>query len=197
MTNCSRLLKVLSVPLLAAVLGGCGGLPGAPAPKETAPSTSPGASSLPVAPDAPQDSGRPATSQPTEPAMPPPVCEGGPFGCRTYQSVSGRDSSGELAWLQSQPLEVSTVFVNGTWTVGVKTPCNHLGIEVDVQGDQLLTTNIISTAMACLGPEGGYENWTHALFKQAVTWKLEGQSLVLQNAHGTVEFRDSGPNPNL
>ncbi|WP_442784841.1 META domain-containing protein [Arthrobacter sp. CG_A4] len=129
--------------------------------------------------------------------MPLPFCEGGPFGCRSYQSVGGRDSSGELAWLQSQPLVVSTVFVNGTWTVGVKTPCNGLGVEVDLQGDQLIPGEIIATAVGCLGPESGYEAWTHELFRLAVTWTRDGQSLVLRNSHGTVEFRDSGPNPNL
>lgn len=197
MTDLSRLLKLLTVPFLAAVLGGCGGLPGAPSPKDTAPSTSPGESSLPAAPDAPQDSQQPGTNLPTTSPVQIPICEGGPLGCRSYSSVGGRDDSGELAWLQTQPLVVATVFVNGTWTVGVKTPCNYLGVEVDVQGEQLLTTNIIATAMACLGPESGYETWTHELFKQPVTWKMDGQSLVLQNSHGTVEFRDSGPNPNM
>ncbi|WP_426998614.1 META domain-containing protein [Pseudarthrobacter sp. N5] len=129
--------------------------------------------------------------------MPTPTCEGGPFGCQAYTSVSGRDSSGELAWLKDQPLVVSSVFVNGTWTVGVKTPCNGLGVEVDVRGDQLIPGSIVSSAMACPGPESGYENWTHGLFKKAVTWTLDGQSLVLQNSYGTVVLVDSGPNPNL
>ncbi|WP_162943721.1 META domain-containing protein [Arthrobacter celericrescens] len=95
--------------------------------------------------------------------------------------------------MTSKPLEVSMVYVNDTWTVGVKTPCNSLGVEVKVQGDRWIPGQIIMTAMACLGPESSYENWTHKLFSQPVTWKLDGTALVLRNGHGTVELKDAGP----
>ncbi len=126
---------------------------------------------------------------------PQPSCQGGPFGCRTFTSVGGRDGSGELEWLKAQPLVVSSIFVNGSWTIGVGTPCNSLGVDVTVEGNQLIPGTIIATAMACQGPEGSYENWTQELFKQAVTWELAGESLVLRNSHATVELKDSGPNP--
>jgi hypothetical protein len=190
----ARLSGVAGSILLAIAIAGCGDLPGAPAPKPPAPSSL--ASSLPDPPDRPVQSGQPVPPE-TYPPAPKPICEGGPFGCRTYTSVSGRDATGELEWLQSQPLEVSAVFVNETWTVGVKTPCNSLGVEVAVEGSQLIPHNIIATAMACLGPESGYEAWTHELFKQPVTWELAGDSLVLRNNHGTVELTDSGPNPHV
>ncbi|MBO1266523.1 META domain-containing protein [Arthrobacter cavernae] len=89
------------------------------------------------------------------------------------------------------------VFVNGTWTVGVKTPCNHLGVEVEVNGGTWIPGRRISTAMACLGPESNYETWTHRLFEQPVTWSLEGNSLKLHNAHGSVEFQEAGPIPHM
>jgi len=85
------------------------------------------------------------------------------------------------------------VFVNGTWTVGVKTPCNSLGVEVEVQGERWLPGRIVATAMACPGPESGYENWTRELFTEPVTWTLDGTTLVLRNGHGTVELKDAGP----
>lgn len=126
---------------------------------------------------------------------PRPSCEGGPFGCSTFTSVSGRDGSGELEWLKAQPLVVSSVLVNGTWTIGVQTPCNSMGVNVAVEGNQLIPGEIISSAMACLGPESGYENWAHKFFSQAVTWELAGETLLLQNGHGAVELKDSGPSP--
>lgn len=179
MTDRSRLLRLLTLSLFAVALGGCSGIPAPPEPS-----------------DAPQDSSGAAIPQPATSSLQGPVCAGGPFGCRTYSSVSGRDSSGELAWLQTQPLVVSTAFVNGTWAVGVKTPCNGLSVEVDVRKDKLIPGEISAKPKGCLGPASGYQNWACALFKQTVTWRLVARSLVLRNSHGTVEFQDSGPNPN-
>ncbi len=163
-------LTVLILVFMA--LAGCGNAPGAPPPEESLSSS--------------------AAGTPTGP-VPGPVCEGGPLGCRLYRSTGGRDATGDLAWLKSEPLEVSMVFVNGTWTVGVKTPCNNLGVEVKVDGNRWLPGRIIATAMGCPATEGGYENWTHELFKQPVTWTLDGPTLLLRNSHGTVELTDSGP----
>ncbi|WP_427133262.1 META domain-containing protein [Pseudarthrobacter sp. S9] len=126
-----------------------------------------------------------------------PVCAGGPLDCRMYRSVSGRDATGELSWLKTQPLEVSSVFVNRTWTIGVKTPCNYLGVEVQVQGDRMIPGRTIATAMGCLGPESGYEAWVTELFSQPVIWRVDGRSLVLRNSHEAVEFEDAGPNAQL
>lgn len=211
----SRMARAVLVAVaLTVALGGCGDLPGAPAPKPTIP-VAERASQIPLPPDSPlepgvplgsaepwksdppSDPGEPLEPMPASPATPNPVpsCQGGPFGCRTFTSVGGRDGSGELEWLKAQPLEVSSIFVNDTWTIGVGTPCNSMGVSVTVQGNQLIPGDIVSTAMACQGPEGSYENWTHELFKQAVTWELVGESLVLRNGHGTVELKDSGPNP--
>ena len=198
----SRVAGVIAVTL---VLCGCGGAPpsgpGAQSPEPTGPFTG-SASQVPVPPDWPMEPSRPAESGraalpvPTETPShnPRPTCEGGPFGCRTYTSVSGRDGTGELEWLHSQPLVMSSVFINGTWTIGVKTPCNYLSVEVSVEGSVLVPGNMISTAMACLGPESGFESWTHGLFQEPVSWELAGGSLVLKNKHGTVELTDSGPN---
>jgi heat shock protein HslJ len=70
-----------------------------------------------------------------------------------------------------------------------------MGMNVTVKGNQLVPGDSISTAMACLGPESGYESWTQELFGQTMTWELTGESLVLQNSHGTVKLKDSGPDP--
>lgn len=180
----SLLPEAAGVTLMIMALGGCGGVPGADlgSPLQTAPE-----------PTSDTESAMPDTRSP----LPGPGCEGGPFGCRTFTSTGGRDSSGELEWLHSDPLVVSSVFVNGTWTVGVKTPCNYLNVEVAVEGSQLIPGQKSSTAMACLGPAGGFESWTHKLFEQTVNWELTGESLLLRNGHGTVELKDSGPNTKL
>ncbi|WP_458113627.1 META domain-containing protein [Arthrobacter sp. R1-13] len=191
----SRKARVLPLAVaLAVALGGCGDLPGAPAVKPTVPVAST-LSEPPVPPDSLSEPGVPQETMPagTTTPYPQPSCEGGPFGCRTFTSVGGRDGSGELEWLKAQPLAVSSIFVNGTWSIGVQTPCNSMGVDVTVKGNQLIPGDIVSTVMACQGPEGGYENWTHELFNQAVTWELTGESLVLRNSHGTVELKDSGP----
>ncbi|WP_426979831.1 META domain-containing protein [Pseudarthrobacter sp. O4] len=157
----------------------------------------PGATPGSSAPDLTSGSRSPVVSASSTPGPQTRYCEGGPLGCRIYRSVGGRDGSGELDWLRTQPLEVSSVFVNGTWTIGVKTPCNHLGVEVDVRAGQLIPGRTISTAMGCLGPESGYEDWAMQLFRQPVDWELDGASLILRNGHGTVEFDDAGPNTQL
>lgn len=183
-----------AVPVLLVALSGtvaaCGNAPGAPDPGGRG-TTSPTQMS-PTAPDE-APSAIPTRTTP----VPGPVCKGSPLGCRIYRSTGGRDGTGELAWLKSMPLEVSMYYVNETWTVGVKTPCNGLGVEVKTEAGKWIPGNIIATAMGCPGPESGYENWTHELFKQPVTWKLDGTKLVLHNSHGTVELRDAGPNPHM
>jgi heat shock protein HslJ len=170
--------------LMTMAVGSCAGVPGADQ-----------GSPLPAAPDSSfgTETAGPDTGSP----IPGPSCEGGPFGCRTFTSTEGSDASGELEWLHSQPLVVSSTFVNGTWTVGVKTPCNHMSIEVSVEGNQLIPGQTISTAMACAEPAGGFESWTRELFEQTVKWELTGESLLLQNGHGTVVLKDSGPSTKL
>ncbi|WP_171906544.1 META domain-containing protein [Arthrobacter sp. SW1] len=128
---------------------------------------------------------------------PKPVCEGGPLGCRLYRSTGGRDATGELAWLKEVPLEVTTYFVNGTWNVGVKTPCNGMGVEIELEGTRWIPSEIAQTLMLCEGPRGERENWASDLFKAPVTWKLDGAKLTLKNSHGTVEFKDAGAAPHM
>jgi META domain len=194
----SRLAAYAVMVLLLGTLAACGNAPGAPAPepRKTDPEL---ISSLPTSPapdqPAPDQTAGSQTPDGSKTEGPKPVCEGGPLGCRRYKSTGGRDATGELAWLKSKPLEISMVYVNDTWTVGVKTPCNHLGVEVKVQGERWIHVNTIMTAMGCPSLEGSYEDWTIKLFKQPVTWKLNGTTLVLHNSHGTVEFRDAGPIP--
>ena len=197
LSTMARALPLVLALAVTVALGGCGDLPGAPASKPTIP-VEVTASEVPVPPDAPLESGQPSetASAGMNTPNPEPSCQGGPFGCRRFTSVGGRDGSGELEWLKSQPLVVSSMFVNGSWTIGVGTPCNSMGVEVTIQGNQLIPGDIITTAMACQGPESSYEDWARQLFKQAVTWELGGESLVLRNSHGTVELKDSGPYPN-
>lgn len=196
------LRRVLVLPLLAAALAGCGGLPGAPAPappepgpvRKTPPAAPDGPGTRDSPPAPPPDAPAPGGSAPPAEAPPAPYCEGGPLDCRIYRSIGGRDFSGELGWLSEQPLEVSNVFANGTWTIGVMTPCNDLGVEVEVRAGQLVPGRIIGTAKACPGAEAGYEEWVRELFSRAVRWERGGGSLAFSNDHGTVEFQDAGPN---
>jgi heat shock protein HslJ len=175
---------VAGATLMTLALGSCAGLPGADQ-----------GSPLPAAPDS--SSGTESAVPDTRSPIPRPSCEGGPFGCRTFTSTEGRDASGDLEWLQSQPLVVSSAFVNGTWMVGVKTPCNHMSVKVSVEGNQLIPGQTISTAMACSEPASGFESWTRELFEQTVQWELTGESLLLQNGHGIVVLKDSGPSTKL
>ncbi|WP_461163482.1 META domain-containing protein [Arthrobacter sp. R4-81] len=193
----SRKARVLPLAVaLAVALGGCGDLPGAPAVKPTVPVAST-LSEPPVPLDSLSEPGVPQETMPagTTTPYPQPSCQGGPLGCRAFTSVGGRDGTGELEWLKAQPLEVSSIFMNSTWTIAVKTPCNMMSVGVTVKGNLLIPGMTLLTQMACQGPEDSYENWTHELFKQAVTWELAGESLVLRNSHGTVELKDSGPIP--
>lgn len=177
--------KVALPVLLALTLAGCAANPGLAPTQDVTAAPDFTASRMP---DPPAD-------VPPPPVSSPPVeirCEDGPLGCRIYRSVAGQDASGELGWMVEQPLEVSMVYVNETWTVGVKAPCNHLGVEVELQDGTWVPGSVTATAMGCLGPESGYEHWTHQLFEEPVTWTLDGTSLVLQNSHGTVELQDAG-----
>lgn len=181
--------------VLLGALAACGNVPGAPGPepRKTVPEV---ISPLPTSPAPDQLTGF-RTPEGGISSPPKPVCEGGPLGCRLYKSTGGRDVTGELAWLKSDPLEVSTYYINGTWNVGVKTPCNGLGVETKVDGDRWVTGDIGMTLKACMGPEGKYEDWTIKFFEDPVTWKLHGATLVLQNSHGTVELKDVGRVPHM
>lgn len=173
--------QVLGLPMLAAVLAGCGGSPGAPGPPPASP------------PDSPAGSSAPGGSAPPKKAPSAPYCEGSPLDCRIYRSTGGRDSSGELGWLGGQPLEVSDVFANGTWTIGVMTPCNELGVEVE--GRRTVGPGPDYRDCQGLPRRGSRLRGMGAGVVQPDRQVGEDRgALVLSNDHGTVEFEDAGPN---
>ena len=123
--------------------------------------------------------------------QPEPFCQGGPLGCSTFTSVRGSDATGDVAWLGTQPLRISSTHVNGAWTLLVKTPCNVLNVEVSVQEDVWATRSMAASAMGCRELEGSYEAWTVKLFEQPVQWNLDDGMLTLSNPHATIEFKES------
>lgn len=118
-------------------------------------------------------------------------CEGGPLGCSEFTSVRGADVTGDVAWLGTDPLRVSSRHANGEWTLHVKTPCNHLQVAVSVQDAVMTQLWMAVTDMACGEPEGAHEAWTTKLFDQPVQWKLDGGTLTLKNSHATIELKES------
>ncbi len=65
--------------------------------------------------------------QPLITQQPEPFCEGGPLGCSTFTSVHGSDADGDVAWLGTQPLQISSTHINGEWTLLVD---SHATIEL-------------------------------------------------------------------
>ena len=123
--------------------------------------------------------------------QPEPFCEGGPLGCSTFTSVRGSHATGDVAWLGTQPLRISSTHVNGEWTLLVKTPCNVLNVEVSVQEDVWATRSMAASAMGCRELEGSYEAWTVKLFEQPVQWNVDDGVLTLSNSHATIELKES------
>ncbi|MFJ5955521.1 META domain-containing protein [Paenarthrobacter sp. NPDC092416] len=129
---------------------------------------------------------QPGTTQQAEPS-----CESGPLGCSEFTSVRGSDAEGDVAWLGTEPLKVSSTHINGEWTMLVKTPCNVLNVAVSVQENVLTTRSMAVSAMGCSEPKGSYEAWTIKLFEKPVQWKRDGGMLTLSNAHATIELKES------
>ena len=129
--------------------------------------------------------------QPLITQQPEPFCEGGPLGCSTFTSVHGSDADGDVAWLGTQPLQISSTHINGEWTLLVKTPCNVLNVEVSVQDDVWAMRSMAASAMGCRELEGSYEGWTVKLFEQPVQWNLDDGVLTLSNSHATIELKES------
>lgn len=137
-------------------------------------------------------SSAPTTSAITSQALQRPVrsCET-PLGCSEFASVRGRDATGEVSWLGTHPLRVTSARFDGVWTLHVATPCNHLQVQVSVQ-DDVLTPGLVSvTDRGCEDPTGSYQAWTEKLFEQPVQWKLDGDTLTLRNAHATIDLKES------
>lgn len=135
---------------------------------------------------------QPGTEQQPDPTqMPLTPCEGGPLDCSEFTSVRGTDATGEVAWLGTDPLTVSSRKANGEWTLFVHTPCNYLQVAVSVQNDVLTQLWRMVSDRGCQEPTDDYQAWTEQLFEQPVQWKLDGDTLTLRNSHATIELRES------
>ncbi len=118
-------------------------------------------------------------------------CEGGPLGCSEFTSLRGTDATGDVAWLGTEPLEISSSQVNGGWILYVTTPCNWLQVTVSVGDDVLTPLWRVATDRGCEGSTASYQAWTEELFEQPVQWKLDGDTLTLKNSHATIELKES------
>jgi len=181
-----RLRFLLAAPIAFAVLlGGCG--------QAVNDSDVPAASGIPsgagIQPGITQQSGDTQQSDPTRGPETP--CEGGPLGCAEFTSVRGTDVTGDVAWLGTDPLTVSSRHANGAWTLFVHTPCNYLQVAVSVQDDVLTQLWMMVTDHGCVAPTDNYQAWTEELFEQPVQWKLDGDTLTLKNSHATIELKES------
>lgn len=74
-----------------------------------------------------------ASIQPLTTQQPEPFCEGGPLGCSTFTSVRGSDATGDVAWLGTQPLQISSY---EGWTVKLFEQPVHWNLD-----DGVLTLN--------------------------------------------------------
>lgn len=135
---------------------------------------------------------QPGITQPPDPTRSPETpCEGGPLGCSEFTSVRGTDARGDVAWLGTDPLRVSSRHANGEWTLFVHTPCNYLQVAVSVQDDVFTQLWMMVTDHGCVEPTDNYQAWTEELFEQPVQWKLDGDTLTLKNSHATIELKES------
>lgn len=135
---------------------------------------------------------QPGMSQQPDPTQRPETpCEGGPLGCSEFTSVRGADAKGEVAWLGTDPLRVSSRHANGEWTLFVHTPCNYLQVAVSVQDDVFTQLWMMVSDRGCVEPTGNYQAWTEELFEQPVQWKIDGDTLTLKNSHATIELKGS------
>ncbi|WP_419201728.1 hypothetical protein [Paenarthrobacter nitroguajacolicus] len=105
--------------------------------------------------------------------------------------MRGRDASGDIAWLGTDPLKVSSGHTNGAWTLLIHTPCNHLEVAVSVQADMLRQLWRTVTDRGCIGATASYQAWTEELFEQPVRWALDGDTLTLANSHATIELKEN------
>jgi heat shock protein HslJ len=74
-----------------------------------------------------------------------------------------------------------------SWNAG----CNTSETSVSTADDQLvLGREITSTAMGCLGPAAGLDNWIGGVLGAKPTWKLDGSKLVLTTSSTTISLLD-------
>jgi len=135
-------------------------------------------------------SGTPSGTAPAEPPCTP-VPGGVPktiadFNCLNLVSIGGRDASGTLAWLATNPVTVKTSILGGRLTIGGQAACNYYGAPLTVTGTTLTVKadQMTSTAIGCLGEASDREQWTYAFLAMPMNWVVKGQTLVLSNAKG-------------
>lgn len=115
------------------------------------------------------------------------------FECLNLSSVSGRDASGELAWLGEDPFTLVTMPRDGAVAFASKTPCNTLMSQVDVTDSQfVVNANLGMTQMACQSPQSDREQWVIKFFSTPLDYTLNTDSLTLSNSVGTVIFKPAG-----
>ncbi|MHA7268550.1 META domain-containing protein [Arthrobacter sp. HLT1-20] len=115
------------------------------------------------------------------------------FECLDLISVSGSDSTGELAWLGKDPFTLVTLPRDGGVFFSSKTPCNTLMSQVEVTDTQFVVdSNLAMTMMACQSPQSDYENWVIKFFSTPLDYAFNAGSLTLSNSVGTVTFKPVG-----
>lgn len=181
-----RLRFLLAAPIACAVwLAGCGqAVNDSDVP--AASGIQPGAG---IQPGITQQSG--ATQQPDPTRGPETPCKGGRLGCSEFRSVRGTDVNGDVAWLGTDQLMVSSRHANGAWTLFIHTPCNYLQVAVSVQGDVMTKLWMAVSDTGCGEPSESYQAWTERLFEQPVRWALDGDMLTLVNSHATIELKEN------
>lgn len=113
-----------------------------------------------------------------------------PLGCSGFTSVRGSDATGDVAWLGTEPLRVTSARFDGVWTLHVYMPCNYLQVEVSAHDDVLTPGARSVSDGGCDGLTASYQAWTEQLFEQPVQWKLDGGTLTLHNSHATIELKE-------
>ncbi|MFF0264953.1 META domain-containing protein [Kribbella sp. NPDC004536] len=121
-------------------------------------------------------------------------------------NAAGSGSASDSAALAGRTFVSTSVVENGTprkpqpkvrlqfstdgrmsWNAG----CNTSETSVSTADNQLvLGKEITSTAMGCLGPAAGLDDWIGGVLGQKPTWKLDGSKLVLTTSTTTISLLD-------
>jgi heat shock protein HslJ len=103
-----------------------------------------------------------------------------------YRATNG---TGTLAFLKEHSYRLGFEHINGELTATLDGTCNAFSPILEIDGKRVVAIPGASTAVGCLGPDGGWDNALSRFFDGVLTYRISGDTLTFSSRMATAVFQ--------
>ncbi len=107
---------------------------------------------------------------------------------RTFLSVAVTEDGAERALVEGTRIELS--FDDDGRNLGAHAGCNHMGAEVEIDGERLRVGDIAQTLIGCPSDLEEQDRWLDGFLRSDPRWSLAGDALTLTSGGTEIELVD-------